>query len=320
MSHKPNCAILDDYQAAALASADWAILQDRLEIRRYGEHLGDEDAVAAELADCTIIVAMRERTAFSKSLLERLPNLKLLITTGMRNRSIDMEAARSLTIQVCGTRSERGPASELAWAGLLAFMRNIPQETANFREGGPWQLGLGRSLEGRRLGIVGLGKQGKRMAGYGKAFGMEVCSWTRSNPEQRASELDIKALSLDDLFATSDVITIQLALTDETRGFVTSEMLQRMRPDAVLVNSARGPLVDEKALIECLQEKRIGGAVLDVFDTEPLPLDHPFRSLANVLATPHVGYVTQENYAVYFNDAIENIDSWLKGVPLRVLA
>lgn len=319
MLDHPICAILDDYQDAAFSSADWSALAGRVELRRIGAHLGDEDQVAAALADCSIIVAMRERTPFPASLLERLPGLRLLITTGMRNRSIDLSAARALGITVCGTTSERGSMAELAWAGLLALMRNLPAETESFRAGGPWQVGLGRSLEGKRLGIVGLGKQAARMAAFGKVFGMDVCGWTRTDPNARAAELGITALPLDTLFRKSDVITIQLALTEATRGFVTAELLCRMRPDAVLVNTARGPLVDEDALIRLLQDQRIAGAVLDVFCQEPLPPDHPFRRMTNVLATPHIGYVTQENYRAYYTDTVDNIIGWLDGTPRRVL-
>ncbi|EEX12126.1 D-isomer specific 2-hydroxyacid dehydrogenase NAD-binding [Citreicella sp. SE45] len=319
MTDLPICAILDDYQDAAFACADWSGLDGRVTLRRYAEHLGDEDAVAAALSDCTVIVAMRERTPFPESLLKRLPNLRLLITTGARNRSIDLEAARALGITVCGTGSAGNPAAELAWAGILAFMRRLPQEVANFRAGGPWQNGLGRSLQGRRLGVVGLGKLGRRMARFGQAFGMEVAGWTRTDLETRAAELDVLPLDLPELFATSDVITVQLALVPGSRGMISAELLGRMKPDALFVNTARGPLADEAALISLLEAGRIGGAVLDVFDTEPLPLDHPFRRLDNVQATPHMGYVTEENYRVYYRDAVEDIGGWLDGAPLRVM-
>ncbi len=319
MPDRPICAILDDYQNAAFASADWSVLDGRVTLRRYETHLGDEDSVADALADCAVIVAMRERTVFSESLLRRLPKLKLLITTGMRNRSIDLVAAHALNIVVCGTGSERGSVAELGWGALIAFMRNIPEEMANFREGGPWQIGLGRTLEGRRLGVVGLGRQGRRIARFGQAFRMDVCGWTRTDQASRCETLGIEAVSLDVLFQTSDVVCIQLALTENTRGFVTAKMLSQMRPDAVFMNTARGPLVDEPALIKALQDKRIGGAVLDVFEQEPLAVDHPFRTLSNVLATPHIGYVTQENYRAYYRDVVDDIAGWLDGNPPRRL-
>ena len=319
MTTLPICAILDDYQNAALTSADWSAVSSFMELRRFDTHLGGPDDVVATLQGCSVVVAMRERTPFPAEVLSRLPDLRLLVTTGMRNRSIDLEAARKLGIVVCGTRGEASSASELAWAGLLAFMRQLPQEVANFRAGGPWQTGLGRSLQGLRLGIVGLGKQGRAVARFGQAFGMDVCGWTRQDLHARAAELGITALSLDALFATSDVVMIQLVLTDQTRGFVGRDLLARMKPDAVLVNTSRGPIVEEAALIDALAAQRIGGAVLDVYDAEPLPLDHAFRSLTNVLATPHVGYVTEQNYATYYTDAVEDILSWQAGRPLRAL-
>ena len=315
----PICAILDDYQNAALNVADWSALDGRVTLRRYEAHLGGIDEVARELADCEIIVAMRERTPFPDALLRRLPNLRLLVTTGMRNRSIDLQAASDLGITVCGTGAAGSPAAELAWAGLLAFMRNLPGEVANFRAGGPWQTGLGRSLQGRRLGIVGLGKLGRQMARFGQAFGMEVAGWTRTSLDTRAAELGIAPLDLPELFASSDVVTLQLSLVAETRGLVTADLLERLPEGAVLVNTSRGPIVDEIALVAALQSGRIG-AVLDVFDTEPLPADHPFRDLPNVLATPHIGYVTEENYKVYYCEAVEAILGFLDGQPPRVLS
>ncbi|WP_300531237.1 D-2-hydroxyacid dehydrogenase family protein [uncultured Mameliella sp.] len=319
MTDLPICAILDDYQDAAFASADWSVLDGRVSLRRYETHLGDEDAVAQALADCAVIVAMRERTPFPASLLQRLPRLKLLVTTGMRNRSIDLQAAADLGVTICGTGAAGNPAAELAWGGLLAFMRQLPEEVANFRAGGPWQTGLGRSLQHKRLGIVGLGKLGRQMARFGQAFGMEVCGWTRTDLAARAEKLEIEPVDLPGLFASSDVITIQLSLVDGTRGLVSAELLGRMRPDAVLVNTSRGPIVDEAALIAALEGRRIGGAVLDVFDQEPLPADHAYRRLTNVLATPHIGYVTQENYRVYYREAVENVANWLEGRVLRAL-
>lgn len=314
-----TCAILDDYQNVALGHAEWAGLAERVSMRRYGTHLGDEDSVAEALADCEIIVAMRERTPFPRSLLNKLPRLKLLVTTGMRNRSIDLEAAAACGVTVCGTRAAGNPAAELAWGSLLAFMRNLPDEVSNFRASGPWQRHLGRTLAGKRLGVIGLGKLGKQMVQFGQVFGMDVCGWTRTNLDGTAESLGITPLTLEKLFESSDVLTVQLSLTETTRGFITADLLSRMRSDAVLVNTSRGPLVDEKALIAALEAGRIGGAVLDVFDQEPLPETHPFRTLPNVLATPHIGYVTEENYRVYYREAVEDILAWLNGAPLRVL-
>lgn len=320
MPKLPICAILDDYQNAALSVADWSALDGRVELRRHGDHLGGEAEVAEALSGVEIVVAMRERTPFPASLFARLPDLKLLITTGARNRSIDLQAARAHGVTVCHTRSVGSPAAELAWAGMLAALRNIPDEVQNFREGGPWQRGLGRSASGRRLGLLGLGKLGAQCARFGQAFGMEVAGWTRTDLPARASALGVTPLDPPELFASSDVVMIHLSLVPQTRGFVTRELIGAMKPDALLVNTSRAPIVDEAALIEALEAGRIGGAVLDVFDPEPLPPDHPFRRLPNVLPTPHLGYVTEENYRVYFADAVENIVAWLDGAPLRVLA
>lgn len=320
MPHLPICAILDDYQNAAFDVADWSPLDGRVELRRFDSHLGDEEAVATALAGAEIVVAMRERTPFPGSLLARLPDLRHLVTTGGRNRSIDLDAARAHGVTVSYTRAAGNPAAELAWAGLLAAMRNLPAEVQNLRANGPWQVGLGRSVARKRLGILGLGKLGARSARIGQAFGMEVAGWTRTDLAARAAELDVLPLSVPELFATSDVVMIQMSLVPETRGFVTAELIAAMKPDALLVNTSRGPIVDEAALIAALAARRIGGAVLDVFDTEPLPADHPFRHLPNVLATPHIGYVTEENYRVYYADAVENLQSWLDGAPVRVLA
>lgn len=319
MTDLPICAILDDYQDAAGDSADWSVLNGRVTLRRYDRHLGDEDAVAGALADCTVVIAMRERTAFPASLLRRLPQLRLLITTGLRNRSIDLQAAAAQGITVCGCRGAGNPAAELAWVGLQAHMRRLPEEVANFRQGGPWQASVGRSLKGKRLGVVGLGKLGRQMVRFGKAFGMEVSGWTRTDLTTRAEELEITATDLPSLFSTCDAITVQLALVEETRGLISADLLARMGAEAVLVNTSRGPIVDEAALIDALQARRIGGAVLDVFDQEPLPADHPFRRLDNLLATPHLGYVTQENYRAYYRDAVDDIVAWLDGAPVRVL-
>jgi len=320
MIQLPICAILDDYQEVALNVADWSAIEGRVELRRFGAHLGDEAEVARALAGVEIVIAMRERTPFTTRQLALLPDLKLLITTGARNRSIDLDPARAQGVIVCNTRSAGNPAAELAWAGMLAALRNIPAEVQNFREGGPWQQGLGRSVQGKQLGIVGLGKLGAKSAAFGHAFDMQVAGWTRSDLPARAAALGIEPLELPKLFSTSDVVMIQMSLVAETRGFVNADLIARMKPDALLVNTSRGPIVDQPALIAALEARSIGGAVLDVFETEPLPLDHPFRRLPNVLPTPHIGYVTQENYRVYYADAVENIAAWLDGAPIRVMS
>lgn len=315
-----RCAILDDYQDVALKLADWPKFAG-IEVERFTIPVADEAKLAEMLRGFAVIIAMRERTPFRESLLSRLPDLRLLVTTGMRNASIDMEAAARQGVLVCGTGAVGGPAAELTWALLLALVRHLPVETRNFRDGGEkWQLTLGSGLEGRTLGIVGLGKLGTMVARYGLAFGMDVIAWSRSNTPEKSKALGIGfASTLDDLLKKSDVVSLHLVLNAETRGILGARELGLMKGSALLINTSRGPLVDEKALIAALQNGRLGGAGLDVFDHEPLPPDHPFRTLANVVATPHLGYVTEENYHIYFNDAVEDIAAWRAGAPVRAL-
>jgi phosphoglycerate dehydrogenase-like enzyme len=315
-----RCAILDDYQDVALHMADWSKLAG-VEVERFTTHVADEAKLAEMLGGFAVIIAMRERTPFPESLLSRLPALRLLITTGMRNASIDMEAAAKRGVLVCGTGATGGPAAELTWALLLALVRHLPAETRNFRDGGAqWQLTAGNGLEGRTLGIVGLGKLGTKVARYGLAFGMEVLAWSRSNTPEKSQALGIGfAPTLDDLLRKADVASLHLVLNAETRGILGTRELGLMKKGALLVNTSRGPLVDEEALVAALRNGRLGGAGLDVFDQEPLPPGHPFRTLPNVVATPHLGYVTEENYRVYFNDAMEDIAAWRAGRPVRAL-
>jgi phosphoglycerate dehydrogenase-like enzyme len=315
-----RCAILDDYQNVALGMAGWSALAGKVSLEPFTGHIEPED-LAESLAGFDIVVAMRERTVFDREALSRLPRLKLLVTTGMNNASIDMKAAERLGILVCGTRGVVGPAAELAWGLLLSLVRKIPAEAANLRAGKePWQLSVGTGLQGKTLGVAGIGKLGRLVCGYGKAFGMEVIGWSRSLTEEKSREIGIgHAPTLDDLLARSDVVGLQLTLTSETRGIIGRREIGLMRPGAILVNTARGPLVDERALVEALREGRLGGAALDVFDREPLPADHPFRTLPNVVATPHTGYVTEETYRVFFGDAARDIETWLAGRPERAL-
>jgi phosphoglycerate dehydrogenase-like enzyme len=315
-----RCAILDDYQDVALGLADWPKLAG-IEVESFTPHIGDEAKLAEMLNGFAVIVAMRERTPFPESLLARLPDLRLLITTGMRNASIDMEAAARHGILVCGTGAIGGPAAELTWGLLLALVRHLPAETRNFRDGGDtWQLTLGNGLEGRTLGIVGLGKLGTKVARYGLAFGMDVLAWSRSNTPEKSRSLGLGfAPTLDDLLQKADIVSLHLALNAQTRGILGAHELGLMKKGAILINTSRGPLVDEGALVAALRSGRLGGAGLDVFDHEPLPPDHPFRTLPNVVATPHLGYVTEENYRIYFNDAVEDIAAWLSGAPVRAL-
>lgn len=317
---KPRCAVLDDYQGVALASADWSPLADRVDVRVLREHLADRDAVVAAVEDCEIVVIMRERTPFDAELLARLPRLRLLVTSGPRNASIDLAAARARGVVVCGTASSPAPPTELTWALLLGLARHVRTEAQALREGGPWQSTVGSDLAGRTLGLVGLGKIGARVAAVGRAFGMDVVAWSQNLTEERAAEHGAR-LAEDrlDLFASSDFVSLHLVLSDRTRGLVGEDELRAMRPSAYLVNTSRAGLVDRGALLRALREGWIAGAGLDVYDTEPLPAGDPLRTLPNVLALPHLGYVTEANYARYFGEAVEDIEAFLAGTPVREL-
>lgn len=316
-----QCAVLDDYQRAARLFADWSSLAGRVNVRFLHDRLGSEEAVASAVADCEIVVAMRERTPFTRSLLERLPKLKLLVTTGPRNAAIDLKATQDLGILVCGTGSFGPGTAELTWALILGFARNIAFENANLRAGGPWQSTVGMDMHGKTLGVLGLGKLGTQVATIGRAFGMKVMAWSQNlTPEACLASGIEHAGSLDRLLSESDVLTIHLILSKRTRGMLGDAQLRLMKPTAMLVNTSRGPIVDERALIATLRDKRIAGAALDVFDVEPLPSGHPLRTLDNVLATPHLGYVTEESYKAYFGGVVEDIAGWLEGKPRRVLS
>jgi phosphoglycerate dehydrogenase-like enzyme len=312
-------AILDDYQQVALSSADWSPLQDRADLEVFQDHLADEDALVERLEGFEIIVAMRERTPFPRSLVERLPNLKLLITTGARNASFDMPALREHGVTVCGTGSRGSATSELTWGLILALMRGIPLEHAATREG-DWQVSLGHDLTDKTLGVIGLGRLGSRVAKVGLAFGMPVVAWSQNLTQERAEEVGVElAASLDDLLDRADVATIHLVLSDRSRGLIGAPELARLGSDAYLVNTSRGPIVDEVALVDALRDRTIAGAALDVFDIEPLPDGHPLLSLDNVVLTPHIGYVTTETYEVFYADAVEDILGYLDGDPVRVI-
>jgi phosphoglycerate dehydrogenase-like enzyme len=308
-------AVLDDYQGVALECADWS----QLEVEIFPDHLADDDAVIERLAPFDVVVAMRERTPFTRARLARLPNLRLLVTTGMRNASIDLEAAREHGVTVCGTGSLGPPTAELAWALILAVTRHVPAEDAAMRAGG-WQHTIGPELAGHRLGIVGLGRLGARMAAIARAFEMEPVAWSQNLTQERAADAGAALVSKDELFSTADVVTIHLVLSDRTRGLVGAPELAQMRPSAYLVNTSRGPIVDEAALLDALHSGRIAGAALDVYDTEPLPADHPLRSAPHTVLTPHIGYVTTGTYELFYGDAVEDIDRWLAGDPVRVLS
>jgi phosphoglycerate dehydrogenase-like enzyme len=315
-----HCAVLDDFQRAATEFADWSPLADRVDVVCHDTHFADEDALAAALADADIVVTLRERVPFPASLIARLPRLKLLIASGMRNSVIDYAAAEAHGVTVCGTASSSTPPVELTWALLLGLARGIVEESNALRTGGPWQSTVGADLHGRRLGLLGLGKIGGRVAQVGLAFGMQVSAWSRNLTQERADEVGVAlAPSLPDLLRTSDFVSVHLALDDRTRGLLGPAELALLKPGAYLINTSRAAIVDQDALVAALHEGRIAGAGVDVFDTEPLPADHPMRTTPRLLATPHLGYVSRANYTTYYGQAVENIQAYLAGSPVRRL-
>jgi phosphoglycerate dehydrogenase-like enzyme len=311
-------ALLDDYQDVALSMADWKSLPAGTEVVVFKDHLAAEDAVARRLADFDIVMALRERTPFPRTLLERLPKLKLLITAGMRNASIDMKAAAERGVTVCGTAGLPYPTAELAWGLILSLMRRIPAEDRATREG-RWQTSLGLGLNGKTLGVLGLGTLGSRAAKVGLAFETDVLAWSQNLTAERAKEIGVTLVPKDELLARSDIVSIHLVLGERTRGLIGARELGLMKRSAYLINTSRGPIVDEAALIRALGDGTIAGAGLDVFDEEPLPLDHAFRRLPNIVITPHLGYVTSETYRIFYGHAVEDIKAYLDGKPVRVL-
>ncbi len=312
-------AILDDYQNVALAVAEWRSLGPEVTVEAFHERLGGEDALVKRLADFEVIVAMRERTQLPRSVLERLPKLKLLVTTGMRNVAIDAKAAAELGVVVSGTGLLTPPTAELTWGLILALARHIPEEAQQMRRGG-WQTTVGVGLNGKVLGVLGLGKLGSEVARVGRAFQMEVIAWSQNLTAEHASALGATRVEKDELFQRADFVTIHLILSKRTRGLVTTRELALMKPGAYLINTSRGPIVDESALIDVLRNQKIAGAALDVYDEEPLPDEHPLRKLDNVVLTPHLGYVTAENYRKAYSEAIEDIRAFLAGHPIRTIS
>jgi phosphoglycerate dehydrogenase-like enzyme len=311
-------AVLDDYQSVAETFGSWADLGDAIELELFHDHVADLDLLADRLAPYEVIVAMRERTRFPRALLERLPALRLLVSTGMGTAHIDVEATRELGIVVSGTRgSGRGPA-ELTWALILGLARHLVEEDTDIRTGG-WQRTVGSDLADATLGIVGLGGIGKQVAAIGQAFGMQVIAWSQNLDPHAAVELGVEPVDRETLFRSADVVTVHVRLSDRTRGLISARDLALLRPTALVVNTSRGPIIDEAALVDALREGRIGGAGLDVFDQEPLPLDHPLRSTPRTLLTPHIGYVTERGYRAFYGDVVEDIAAFLAGTPLRVL-
>jgi D-3-phosphoglycerate dehydrogenase len=312
-----RAAILDDYQNVAMQFADWSSIAKDVEIKVFNKPFASQDEAIRALQGFAVVVGMRERTPFPRKVIEALPNLKLLITTGARNNSFDVKACAERGVTVCGTGATGSPTTGIAFGLMLELTRRIGFENARLKAGAPWQVTIGRDLEGLTLGILGLGKLGQRSAAVGKAFGMKTIAWSQNLTEDKAKAAGADYVTKDDLFRNSDFVTIHIVLSDRSRGLIGAKELGSMKKTAYLINTSRGPIVDEKALIAALQNKAIAGAGLDVFDVEPLPPDHPFRKMDNVVITPHLGYVSEQNYRKYFPDAVEDIRAWLDGKPVR---
>jgi phosphoglycerate dehydrogenase-like enzyme len=318
MASPIQVAILDDYQGVALTMADWSPVASDTKITVFRDHVADPDALAAQLRPFQVLCLMRERTPITDALLSQLPNLKLIVSTGAHNASIDVAAAGRRGVTVCGTGGIIDGAPELTWALIFAVLRNLRAETDSVRNGG-WQVGIGSDLNGQTLGIVGLGNIGKMIAKVGHAFGMNLIAWSQNLRDAAAAQHGARRVDKDTLFREADIVTIHMKLSDRSRDLVGAHEIGLMKPSAYLINTSRGPIVSEDALIDALKQRRIAGAGLDVFDTEPLPPNHPFRTLPNVVATPHIGYVTDRTYAIFFHDTVEAIRAWLDGKPVRVL-
>jgi phosphoglycerate dehydrogenase-like enzyme len=311
-------AIIDDYERFSLDCQMLKRLEGRVDVEVFHDHVADEATVAERLADFEIVFIMRERTAFPRSLIERLPRLKLLITSGMRNASIDLDAARDRDVTVCGTRILPYPAAEHAWALILALAKRIAADDRAVRSG-QWGSGVNLGLNGKTLGVVGLGKLGSQVARVGLAFGMKVIAWSENLTADRCAEVGVELTSKQTLFESADFISVHLVLGERSLGLVGATELESMKPTAYLINTSRGPIVDEQALIDVLKAGSIAGAGLDVFDVEPLPPDHPFRTLPNTVITPHQGYVTLENYEIFYRSAVDSVLAWIDGNPINVI-
>jgi D-3-phosphoglycerate dehydrogenase len=316
-----RCAIIDDYFDIALSVANWSGVTDRVDVTVFNRAFTSETDAASALADFEIICAMRERTAFPRSLLAALPKLKLLLTSGMRNAAIDTEAAKERNVIIGGTQYGRDPTATLTMGLILELTRNIGRENARMHAGEPWQKFPGIEIEGRTLGVLGLGKLGSKVAGLAKAFGMNVIAWSPNLTPEKCKEAGVGYATKDELFANADIITIHVVLSQRSRGLVGAADLARMKPTAYIVNTSRGPIIDEQALLETLRDKKIAGAGIDVFSVEPLPVDHPFRKLDNMVITPHLGYVSEDSFSSHYGQMVEAIGAWLKGgeVPKRLV-
>jgi len=310
-------AILDDYQGVALQSADWSPLKGRTSITVFRDHLSDSVSLVERLKPFDVLCVMRERTPLTRAILEQLPNLKLIASTGFRNASIDLAAATEHGITVCKTGYTSNGAIEATWALILALLRNVPAEFASVQKG-QWQISVGGDLEGKTMGLVGLGNIGAKIAKIARAFGMHILAWSQNLTRESAEEHGALLVSKEELFRAADIVTVHLVLSPRTKGIVAATEFGLMKPTAYFINTSRGPLVDENALINALKNRMIAGAALDVYDVEPLPISHPFRSLDRLLVTPHVGFVTEATYKIFYRDTVENILAWLSGTPVRV--
>ena len=315
-----RAAILDDYQNVALKLADWSAVSKDVEIKVFDKPFASQAEAIKALQGFAVVVGMRERTPFPRQVIEALPDLKLLITTGMKNNSFDIKAAGERGVTVCGTGATGNPTAGIVFGLMLELTRHIGFENAQLKAGAPWQTTIGLDLEDLTLGIVGLGKLGQRVAAIGKAFGMKTMAWSQNLTPEKAKEAGVDYATREDLFAKSDFVSIHYQLSDRSRGLIAGDDIGRMKKSAYLINTARAPIVDQAALLKALQDKKIAGAGLDVFEVEPLPVDHPYRKLDNVVITPHLGYVSEQNYRKYFPDIVEDIRAFLDGKPVRVIS
>jgi D-3-phosphoglycerate dehydrogenase len=315
-----RAAILDDYQNVALKFADWSALAKDVEIKVFTAPIGGDEAVIKALQGFAVVCMMRERTPFDRKVIEGLPDLKLLITTGARNASIDLKACAERGITVCGTGGFGNPTAGIAFGLMLELTRNIGFENARMKAGEPWQITIGQDLEGLTLGVLGLGKLGQRVAAIGKAFGMKAIAWSQNLTAEKAKEGGAEYVTKEELMRRADILSVHVVLSDRSRGLIGADDLALMKKTAYLINTARAPIVDQAALLKVLQEKKIAGAGLDVFEVEPLPVDHPFRKLDNVVLTPHLGYVSEQNYRKQYAEVVEDIRAWLDGKPVRMIA
>ena len=313
-------AVLDDYQNVALSHADWTPVAKDAEIKVFTKPFASEAEAIKALQGFAIVAGMRERTPFPRRVIEALPDLKLLITTGAKNNAFDVKACAERGITVCGTGTVGNPTTGIVFGLMLELTRKIGLENARMKAGEPWQITIGQDLEGLTLGIVGLGKLGQRVATIAKAFGMKTVAWSQNLTPEKAKDAGVDFASREELFAKADFVTIHYQLGERSRGLITGADIARMKPSAYLINTARAPIVDQAALLKALQGRKIAGAGLDVFEVEPLPLDHPYRKLDNVVITPHLGYVSEQNYRKYFPDIVEDIRAFLDGKPVRVIA